>query len=155
MATDLSIGTKVACLAIGVVSAGMSCTAAVPTPGTPGAVQAGAAVTGQPFELKIGERVTVKTDGTTLTVDFDRVTEDSRCPIGVTCVWAGDAVVRLAASDASSRSVMSLHTQADSAREGEHGQFRVRLEGLRPEPRADASIDASQYVATIVVDVKR
>ena len=41
------------------------------------------------FTLKVGQKVTVK--DTNLTVRFVAVAEDSRCPVDVTCAWAGNA----------------------------------------------------------------
>ncbi|MDT5293210.1 MAG: hypothetical protein QOJ76_90, partial [Acidobacteriota bacterium] len=56
-----------------------------------GATQA--ARVGREFKIKVGRQVTLKGDG--LRVRFVAVGNDSRCPEGVTCVWAGDAEVML------------------------------------------------------------
>src|SRR5687768_8422128 len=45
----------------------------------------------QPFQLRVGESVVVS--GESLTVTMNGVPEDSRCPTGVQCVWAGNARV--------------------------------------------------------------
>src|SRR6188474_2935077 len=50
------------------------------------------AVVGRPFELKPGA-VSVLPDGTRLM--FREVQADSRCPMDVMCVWAGDATVAI------------------------------------------------------------
>lgn len=42
------------------------------------------------FELRVGEGVTIT--GTGLRLRLDSVRNDSRCPQGVQCVWAGNAV---------------------------------------------------------------
>ena len=42
---------------------------------------------GKEFSIRIGESVTIK--GEQLKVRFLEVTEDSRCPKGVTCIWEG------------------------------------------------------------------
>ena len=47
----------------------------------------------QEFKLKIGESAEMPREG--LKIEFDSVTEDSRCPKGVTCVWAGNAKILL------------------------------------------------------------
>lgn len=46
---------------------------------------------GEPFTLTPGESAMV--DGVRIT--FERVGQDSRCPPDVTCIWAGDAEVKL------------------------------------------------------------
>ena len=52
-----------------------------------------AARLGQPFSLRVGQRIGLKRAG--LRIRFVAVTEDSRCPAGVTCVWAGNAKVQI------------------------------------------------------------
>jgi len=44
---------------------------------------------GQEFTLAPGQSATVKNEN--LSIKFLSVTTDSRCPQGVTCVWAGEA----------------------------------------------------------------
>ena len=45
--------------------------------------------------LRVGEQKTV---ASRLKIHFLEVTDDSRCPVGTTCVWAGNAKVKLALS---------------------------------------------------------
>jgi hypothetical protein len=52
----------------------------------------GAPLVGDEFTIAPGETVTLA-DGATLR--FDEITEDSRCPADVTCVWEGRATIRL------------------------------------------------------------
>jgi hypothetical protein len=47
----------------------------------------------QEFKLKVGESAKALREG--LKVEFDSVAEDSRCPRGVTCIWAGNAKILL------------------------------------------------------------
>ena len=48
---------------------------------------------GEEIELKIGE--TVNVSETDLELTFWNVAEDSRCPIGVDCIWEGRAVIEV------------------------------------------------------------
>src|SRR5690242_20678884 len=48
---------------------------------------------GAEFSLSLGRTAAVT--GTPYRITFNRVTEDSRCPVDVTCVWAGDAKIEL------------------------------------------------------------
>ncbi|RCK75256.1 MAG: hypothetical protein IGBAC_1392 [Ignavibacteriae bacterium] len=48
---------------------------------------------GQEFEIKFGEEKTLSTGE--LSVKFDSLLTDSRCAIGVVCVWEGEAQIRL------------------------------------------------------------
>lgn len=47
---------------------------------------------GKAFEIVLHQRVTLADTGLTLT--FDQVTADSRCPADVLCVWEGEGVTR-------------------------------------------------------------
>jgi hypothetical protein len=42
---------------------------------------------GRPFDVKPAETVTIQG----LRITFEGVSEDSRCPTGAQCMWAGDA----------------------------------------------------------------
>ncbi len=101
-----------------------------------------------PFTLAPGQSADVEG----LRVTFDRVASDSRCPIDVTCVWEGDAVVvvSLRASGREPASV-ELHTSGRFAQDASYGDYRIRLAGLEPVARSDRPIAPSDYRATFVV----
>lgn len=48
---------------------------------------------GSSFQLALGSTVRIR--GTDLHVTFQRVVEDSRCPVNVQCVWAGEVTLEL------------------------------------------------------------
>ena len=90
-----------------------------------------------------------------LTVRFDGVSADSRCPVDVTCVWEGDAVVVIDASaPARDREALELHTAGRFPREAVYGRYRVRLVSLAPQPREGQPVPASQYRATLLVSAE-
>ncbi len=102
------------------------------------------------FTLAPGDRARV--DGVDLTVLFDQVASDSRCPVNVVCVWEGDAVVKATLSQpGQSSSTVELHTSAQSARKVTYGSLTVTLVGLAPEPREGTAISQGAYRATFVV----
>jgi hypothetical protein len=104
---------------------------------------------GQSFDLTAGETASVS--GEDLTVTFESVPADSRCPVNVTCVWAGDATVQLRArKDAAAEGRPELHTNngpSEAAYEG----FRIVLEKLEPKPRDGVKLEPRDYVATLMV----
>ncbi len=110
----------------------------------------------RPFSLRAGQQVTVK--GERLRIKFVEVEEDSRCPANVTCVWAGNAAVRLEFSTSRrDRKSLTLNTANSSTLVGErqyHG-YKVRLLGLNPYPQSDQKIGARDYVVTLVVSKDR
>ena len=102
------------------------------------------------FDLRVGETVAIADQLLVLT--FDGVTEDSRCPLGVLCIRAGDAAVALTAvrlpSYKAAVGVGVGDGQADSAKVQD---FTVRLVQLAPPRRQDGTPSPSDYVARLVV----
>jgi hypothetical protein len=61
---------------------------------------------GQSFTLKVGQSVSIAAEG--LNLRFDAVVSDSRCPSDVQCIRAGEAEVRLIASQAGANTQLKL-----------------------------------------------
>ena len=115
----------------------------------PPAAPAKDAALGQEFDVRVGQWVTI--EGERLRVTFDRVAEDSRCPEGVQCVWAGNAKVVLRLSKARKRaSTLSLNTGLDP-KQGAYRGYEVKLVKLDPYPKEGKQIRRRDYVATLVV----
>lgn len=104
---------------------------------------------GRAFELAPGQEAVVEG----LTVTFQRVSGDSRCPIDVVCVWEGDAAVALLLRAApGAAEPRELHTSGQMGeRETSYSGYTVRLETLQPATRASEPIRAYDYRATLVV----
>lgn len=81
--------------------------------------------------LRLNQERTVP--GSRVKVRFDRVIEDSRCPINARCVWAGNAKVRLTATRGSDRRVIELNTELDSKTIDVHG-LKLTIDQLTPHP---------------------
>ena len=117
------------------------------------AVAAQTARVGREFELKVGRAVTL--DGGNLRVRLARVASDSRCPVDVTCVWAGNAEVlfEVSAKGGRGKKTLRLNTNASPERPGEGGyrRYTLKLVGLSPQPRSNQKIPAGQYTATLLV----
>ena len=101
---------------------------------------------GRPFEMKPAETVTIQ--GVRLT--FDGVTDDSRCPTGAQCVWAGDAAAWFNLEN-SPDARRTLHTNGRFERQAEFAGFVVRLEDIKPYPKLGETIAAGDYRATLIV----
>ena len=100
---------------------------------------------GQPFDLRSGASAML--DGG-LTITFDRVASDSRCPMNALCVWAGDAVVAVSISQGIGGPVpRELHTNAAGS-EMSYLAYSIKLLALAPYPRTDRQIPPGDYVAT-------
>jgi hypothetical protein len=106
----------------------------------------------QEFEVRVGQWVTI--EGERLRVTLSRVAEDSRCPEGVTCVWAGNAKVVLRLSKGRRRaSTLTLNTGMDPKQAAFRG-YEVKLVKLDPYPKEKRRIRRRDYVATLVVSRK-
>jgi hypothetical protein len=108
---------------------------------------------GREFKVKAGRAVTL--DGGRLRLRFARVASDSRCPVDVTCVWAGNAEVALEVGGRlwRGKQTLTLNTNASGqgASEAKYGRYTIRLVGLSPQPRSDRKISQGQYTATLLV----
>lgn len=136
-----------ACIALAACSTN-DVTAPVAAPNEPAAAAAVSAQLGQPFELRIGQQATIAGEG--LTVSFQAVPEDSRCPTGVQCVWAGNARVQIVLSKDGKAAGMELNTNLDP-RTGTYLNYEIELVALNPYPTSKGPIAQSQYRATFVV----
>lgn len=96
---------------------------------------------GEEFTLRVAETAQVAETG--LRVGYVELVDDSRCPPEVTCVWEGDAVVRvsLSATGGIEPKRVELHTYTGQTQHVTYAGYRVAL--------VDVARDAS--TATFVV----
>jgi hypothetical protein len=124
-------------------------TAPVQAPQVPSASASANVSLDQPFELRVGRSATVAGEG--LTVSFQAVPSDSRCPTGVQCVWAGNAVVQVVLSKDGKAFGAELNTTLEPT-SVDYLNYNVALVSLTPYPTANGgAISQSQYRATFVV----
>ena len=110
------------------------------------AVRGGATV-----EIQIGEEKEIGG----LRIAFEGVEEDSRCPEGVVCVWAGNARAHFSVADrGGERAEFDLNTGLQP-RAQHFGGYTIKLEKLVPHPRVDREIKVDEYVATVSVSPAR
>lgn len=104
---------------------------------------------GEPVELRQGEAARIASEA--LEIRFEAVASDSRCPRGVTCIWAGEASVRvevrLGGGEATRYEVKSTKAATPVGDSG----FSVRLRGLEPYPVSGRRVDARDYRASLEV----
>lgn len=102
----------------------------------------------QEFKLKIGESASGP-EG--LKVEFDSVTDDSRCPKGVTCVWAGNAKILLKVQkDAGKPADVELNTNINP-KTSRYLEYELTLKELKPYPEINVPIKSSDYELTLTV----
>ena len=134
----VSMSLSVALVAL----SGLGCATNPPQPSVP---------LGQPFDLRPRTSATLP-DG--LTVTFDAVKSDSRCPVDVVCVQAGEAIVVLTLSKPASTQVQRELRTTPGASEAAYLTYVVKLVTLAPSPRSTQQIRPEDYVATLTVDAR-
>jgi hypothetical protein len=140
---------SVTCTVLLIVGCGPTGVQSIPTLS---AVEAQPEITlGEAFVLRV-EQTAALGGGVGVSLTFEAVREDSRCPVGVSCIWAGDAVVAVRVDDSRGGTVtLELHTNARFDADAERGEHVVRLLELSPTPRVGSTIPIDQYEATLVV----
>ncbi len=105
---------------------------------------------GKPFDLKVGQTVIVGSEG--LTIGFPRILGDSRCPLGVYCIWEGDAAGLVSTKLPSrERQEYDLHTHRSFQWKVTYHNYEVSLVNIEPYPYVDSPIPPEDYVVTLVV----
>jgi len=108
------------------------------------------------FVLRMGQEVLLADQK--LKIKFVSVPEDSRCPTGVNCIWAGNARVVLQVSRTTGKPVkLELNTnsrEATDGAEGGCGLYRIKLVEVAPYPVEGQTIAPPSYAVTLVVSKK-
>lgn len=105
---------------------------------------------GETFRLRPGE--TARLAGSGLLIGFRAITQDSRCPSDVVCVWQGDASARVRLSaDGRDFTSFDLHTALDPKAASFAGRT-ITLVAVEPYPNSAGAIDPGRYVITLRVD---
>jgi hypothetical protein len=100
------------------------------------------------FSLPVGK--TAGLAGSTTRLTFRKVSEDSRCPTNVVCVWEGDAKIELLPvrdGTVGQSVILSLH----APNEARVDDLLVRFVGLTPYPSSPGPDATKLYVAELVV----
>jgi hypothetical protein len=114
-----------------------------------GSVMSVKAQTNQQIKLAVKKQKTVTKDK--LTVKFVSVMEDSRCPIGVDCIWAGNAKIQIKVT---SRKGISKTFELNTGIQPQTIQFEgyeIKLGELSPHPKANVPANPNGYTANFVV----
>jgi len=105
---------------------------------------------GQPFTLAVG--AAAQLGNSDLRVGFTGVSSDSRCPKGVQCVWAGDAVAQVwLQRGAGTRQALALHTAAGAGQSAQAGAHVLGLLQLQPAPVEGRAMMPANYHITLVL----
>ncbi|HJU41237.1 MAG TPA: hypothetical protein VJ691_00425 [Vicinamibacterales bacterium] len=106
---------------------------------------------GEPFDLRIGESALTTDD---VRIRFDAVRSDSRCPMNVLCIRAGEAVIALTLSRVGEIAVGRELDTTPARSSTTFLNFTITLSSLQPYPRTDRQIRPADYVATFIVSLR-
>jgi len=99
------------------------------------------------FTLAPGETVAV--EGASLSVRFNRITGDNRCPADALCVLGGSADVSVTAvSDGSTR---DLVLRTGDMQPVQHDGYTISLVQVSPYPFSSRTIEPHEYRVTLKV----
>ena len=107
---------------------------------------------GKPFSLNQGQ--TKQTADDDLSITFDKVSADSRCPKDVVCIWAGRADCVFTVTKGGATETITLSTGDFS--QGGSGQatfngYTISLNSVDPQKTSTGEIPQKDYVATLTV----
>ncbi len=112
-----------------------------------GSTEARRATLGESFPLRVGESALIEAEA--LRIRFGSVPADSRCPKGESCIWEGDATVRIRVQRGpGEKGMLDLHTSVGARRAG-WGDWSIRLVSLDPYPVSGRPVRTEDYVATL------
>ena len=103
---------------------------------------------GTPFDLKVGQTAVVPGG---LSIRFDEVASDSRCPIDAICVWAGEARIAMTLSAGSGPKVKREWRTNPTNFAVSYRDYSIQLGELRPYPQGMSPTPQGDYVATLTV----
>lgn len=104
------------------------------------------------YELRVGEEKAVA--GADFTLLLGGVPEDSRCPAGVDCIWAGSVTVELVFCGPKSEKTARLGTNAPP-RALKYRNRYVRVTNVSPQRVEGRELKPADYVVTVEVSRDR
>ena len=110
-----------------------------------------------PFTLQPGQWAMLDATQEGFSVQFQAVTEDSRCPARVNCAWSGEARVQIGVRTDEPQNAITFELTTNPAEAGASVQYHgytVALVDVQPYPQQDFAsdeIDADEYSVTFMI----
>ena len=106
---------------------------------------------GEEFSLHIGETVSIK--GEQLRIEFLEISEDSRCPRNVTCIWEGRAIaiIEISKGDSSQNIELVVPGLTDTPAKTQFEEYEFVFKIL-PYPEAEVQISRDEYRLVLTVN---
>ncbi len=105
---------------------------------------------GQEFSLRIGQ--TAQIENEPLTIRFTGISGDSRCPKGVTCIWAGEVKCDVTVTyQGTSSNITLIQSGAGQSSEEIYKGYRL-IFSVEPYPEAGKQISRADYRLILTVE---
>jgi len=109
---------------------------------------------GKQFYLKVGQIESVEPGN--IKVSLVKVTDDSRCPSDVTCIWAGEVKVVLNITidgqDSGETTLTLGANNSDDQNVKNIGGYYFKVLAVNPYPVSTKIIGQSEYIVTLIVN---
>jgi hypothetical protein len=90
-------------------------------------------------------------EGENAWISFDSLLDDSRCPVGIICVWEGNAKIGFSLGKGTQKVEFSLNTYKSFLNDTTIWDYSISLLDVLPFPHRDSSYTPSDYSAKILV----
>ena len=107
------------------------------------------AQTAQTVKVLVGKQK--KATRSKLTIKFVSLIEDSRCAEGTTCVWAGNATIKVSIKRGSDPAETFELSTNEGAKGAAYGPYAINLISLMPMPKDNVRINRNAYAATFSI----
>ena len=101
------------------------------------------------FEIANGQ--ILHNNAVNVSIYFDSVLEDGRCPIGSNCLWEGNAKVSFNFISNHKVSNLELNTHNQFQTDTIVNGYKIELISLSPYPTTNVKIAQNEYRATIII----
>ena len=102
------------------------------------------------IKMRIGEVYCNQANG--IRLECDSLVSDSRCPVGATCVWEGNAELSfILEQDSDQLHAFNLNTNPGFRTDTTINELRYKLIDLLPYPELDTVIDLNDYTVLFIV----
>lgn len=106
---------------------------------------------GIPFELGAGK--TANSSDDKLRITFNAIGEDSRCPEGTTCMWAGQVTANITIGDSESSQTFDFRLEGKGTKPAtkKFKEYSVNLMQVTPYPQDGTKIEKEKYAVQLKV----
>jgi hypothetical protein len=106
----------------------------------------------RPVDVGLAFQETRAVPGTAMALTFERVVGDSRCPVDVTCVWAGNAEVQIGATLAGGFHRSYRVSSFVEPHAFDVGSYHVTLLRVSPDRHENVPVDSLDYSVELRVE---